>query len=62
MGGRRKERGLYELYAENPERADRLVFGRVSHPDRRGFLKGANIPFHRHLPAGLIPATMGSRR
>lgn len=66
----RKERGLAELYAEDPERADALVFGRVAHPDRRGFLKGAGlaavaaavgalrIPFHRNYPAGLIPAAL----
>ena len=35
----RKERGLCELYAEDPERADALVFGRVANPDRRGFLR-----------------------
>ena len=65
----RKERGLCELYAEDPERADALLFGRVAYPDRRGFLKGAglaamaaavgaSIPFHRNFPAGLIPSVM----
>lgn len=65
-----QERGLCELYQEDPERADALVFGRRSHPDRRGFLKGAGlaavaaavgvarIPFHRNYPAGLIPAAL----
>jgi hypothetical protein len=54
----RKERALCELYAEDPERADWLVFGRVAGPGRRGFLKGAGLatmsallgasmPFHR---------------
>ena len=63
------QRGIRELYADDPERADRLVFGRVPHRDRRGFLKGAGlaamgavvgaaIPFHRHMPAGLIPAAL----
>jgi len=62
-------RGLCELYAEDPERADWLVFGRLAGPGRRGFLKGAGlatmsavlgagIPFHRNLPAGLIPAAL----
>jgi DMSO/TMAO reductase YedYZ molybdopterin-dependent catalytic subunit len=62
-----KERGLCELYQEDPERADYLVFGRVAKADRRGFLKGAglatmgaflgaSIPYHRNMPAGLIPA------
>ncbi len=65
----RKERGLFELYAEDPERADRLVFGRTPNSDRRGFLKGAglaamaaavgaNIPFHRNFPAGFIPSAL----
>jgi DMSO/TMAO reductase YedYZ molybdopterin-dependent catalytic subunit len=65
----RQERGLCELYAEDPERADWLVFGRVAGPGRRGFLKGAGlatmsavlgagIPFHRNMPAGLIPAAL----
>jgi DMSO/TMAO reductase YedYZ molybdopterin-dependent catalytic subunit len=65
----KKERGLFELYQEDPERADALVFGRVSHSDRRGFLKGAglatmgavlgaSIPFHRNMPSGLIPEAL----
>jgi len=65
----RKERGLCELYAEDPERADAVVFGRVAYPDRRGFLKGAGlaamaavvgaqIPFHRNYPLGLIPSAL----
>ena len=63
------ERGICELYQQDPERADYLVFGRVAHGDRRGFLKGAGlaamgamlgatIPFHRSMPAGLIPAAL----
>jgi DMSO/TMAO reductase YedYZ molybdopterin-dependent catalytic subunit len=65
----RTERGLFELYAEDPERADALAFGRRTHTDRRGFLKGAglaavaaavgaHLPFHRNYPAGLIPAAL----
>ena len=35
------ERGLHELYAEDAERADAVVFGRRTDPaDRRGFLYG----------------------
>ena len=67
------ERGLCELYAEDPERADALVFGRVAHEDRRGFLKGAGlaamgvavggaIPFHRNMSAGLIPAALAETK
>ncbi len=65
-----KTRGICELYQEDPERADALVFGRVAEVDRRGFLKGAGlatmsavvgaatIPFHRSMPSGLIPAAL----
>ena len=38
-----KKIDLFELYAKDPELADTLVFGRVSHTDRRGFLKGAGL-------------------
>ncbi|MBB4287196.1 sulfite oxidase [Roseospira goensis] len=64
-----QERGLHELYAADPERADALVFGRRTYADRRGFLRGAGlatmsavlgytIPFHRGMPGGLIPAAL----
>ncbi len=64
---RYRERGLCELYQDDPGRADRLVFERAPYADRRGFLRGAGlaamtaavgaaIPFHRLMPAGLIPA------
>ncbi len=62
-----KERGLFELYAEDPERAEATIFDRRTSTGRRGFLKGAglaamgaavgaSIPFSRHMPAGLMPA------
>lgn len=67
MSDKRKERGICELYAEDAERADALVFGREVDKSRRGFLRGAGlaamagavgaaIPFHRNMPGGLIPA------
>ena len=34
---------LFELYQENPEEADRLIFGRESYPDRRGFFRKAGL-------------------
>ena len=63
------ERGICEMYQDDPERADALVFGRVADENRRGFLKGAglaamgavvggSIPFHREMPGGLIPAAL----
>ena len=64
----KRERGLCELYERDPELADWLVFGRRS-AGRRGFLQGAGlasmaalvgaaIPFHRNMPAGLIPSAL----
>lgn len=60
---------LFDLYVEDPEKADRILFGRTPNPDRRGFMKGAGlatmaamlggfIPFHRNMPAGFIPAAL----
>lgn len=64
-------RGLYEFFSADPERADREFFGRVPHADRRGFLRGAGlatmaalvgsaIPYHRSMPAGLVPAAFAA--
>ena len=50
-----------------------MVFGRISGAGRRGFLKGAglaamsaalgaSIPFHRNMPAGLIPGALADER
>src|SRR5262245_18947296 len=61
------ERTIEELYRDDPERADAVVFGRVSEVNRRGFLGGAGlaamgvavggaIPFAANMPGGLIPA------
>jgi DMSO/TMAO reductase YedYZ molybdopterin-dependent catalytic subunit len=72
MSKTKHERGICELYEENPERADYLLFGRRAHADRRGFLKGAGlaamgaaigstIPFHRNMPSGLIPAALADQ-
>jgi len=62
-------RQLFELYRDDPEAADHRIFGRISHPDRRGFLRGAGlsalgvaigaaIPFHRTMPSGFIPLAL----
>lgn len=65
-----KKRGLHELYGENPELADELIWGRkTDRLSRRGFVKGsglaamvavlgASIPFARYMPGGLIPAAL----
>jgi DMSO/TMAO reductase YedYZ molybdopterin-dependent catalytic subunit len=58
-----KERGLLELYRDDPERADRVVLG------RRGVLRGASlaaltavigtvIPFGRFMPGGYVPVAL----
>ena len=58
------ERSVDELYQDDPERADRVVFGRASGVNRRGFLGGAGlaamgaavggvIPFAANMPGGL---------
>jgi DMSO/TMAO reductase YedYZ molybdopterin-dependent catalytic subunit len=66
----RKERGLRELYHQDPEAADHQVWGRETLTNsRRGFLKksslllmssvlGAPIAFARHVPKGWIPAVL----
>jgi len=66
----RKQRGLYELYGDDPEAADQRTWGRRTDPvTRRGFLKGsglvamstalgASIPFADRMPGGLIPAVL----
>ena len=65
-----KKTGIHELYARDPEDADRRLWGREVHPvSRRGFLRGsglaamgaalgASIPFADYLPGGLIPAAL----
>lgn len=62
-------RQLFQLYRDNPQAADRRIFGRIPYPDRRGFLRGAGlaamgaaigaaVPFHRTMPAGFIPLAL----
>jgi DMSO/TMAO reductase YedYZ molybdopterin-dependent catalytic subunit len=61
------ERSIEELYQDDAERADAVVFGRKAEASRRGFLGGAGlaamgaavggaIPFAANMPGGLIPA------
>jgi DMSO/TMAO reductase YedYZ molybdopterin-dependent catalytic subunit len=62
---------IHEFYGKDPIEADRAFFGRETHSDRRGFLRGAGlatmtamvgatIPFHRNMPGGLIPAAFAA--
>ena len=63
------ERSFNELYENDSERADAIVFGRETGPSRRGFLGGSGlaamgavvggaIPFAANMPGGLIPAAL----
>jgi sulfite oxidase len=65
----RIERSIEELYHDDEERADAVVFGRRTRIDRRGFLGasglaaigaavGGTIPFADQMPGGLIPAAL----
>ncbi|MFM2421865.1 MAG: hypothetical protein RL291_395, partial [Pseudomonadota bacterium] len=69
MAGKKITRTVDELYADDPERADAVVFGRKVDATRRGFLGGAGlaamsaavggtIVHHATMPGGLIPAAM----
>ncbi|MGP0565453.1 MULTISPECIES: sulfite oxidase [unclassified Nitrospina] len=66
----KKERGLFELYRDDPEKADWELWGREVDPvSRRGFLKdtglafmaltiGAHLPHARFLPQGWLPVAL----
>ncbi|MYD44938.1 MAG: sulfite oxidase [Gammaproteobacteria bacterium] len=64
---KRKERGIHELFAQDPERADWEAWGRRTNQiTRRGFvsglaafsaLVGARVPFAHAAPQGIIPAS-----
>ena len=73
MGEKGDYPGLFELYERDPDKADRLLFGRETCSDRRGFLKNAGlaamgamvgsiIPFHRNIPAHFIPSVIAGER
>jgi sulfite oxidase len=64
-----RERHIEELFADDPERADALVFGRQTDVSRRGFLGGAGVAamsaavgapivFAASMPSGLVPAAL----
>ena len=69
MAGKR-ERGLWELYTKDPEKADYEIWDRKQKPlSRRGFLKktglasmalaiGSQIPFFRNMPGRFIPLAL----
>ncbi len=60
---------LSDIYSDGLEVGDYRLFGRVTNSNRRGFLRGAGlgamsaligtaIPFHRFMPAGMIPVAL----
>ena len=67
---RKNERGIHELYAEDPESADSILWGRKADSvSRRGFLSrsaltamsavlGSKIVFWNEMPSGLIPVAL----
>ena len=68
MAGR-KERGFHELYTDDSDRADAVIFGRRTDATRRGFLGGAGlagmaaavggpIAFSKLMPSGLVPVAL----
>jgi len=68
---KKREMNLDELYADDPERADAIVFGRISDKvTRRGFvsglatmsaLVGGEIVFSKFLPQGMMPVAYGAK-
>ncbi|MEL6588959.1 MAG: molybdopterin-dependent oxidoreductase, partial [Bacteroidota bacterium] len=69
----KKERGLWELYQEDAQKADRIIWGRETNDSsRRGFIKksallmmsaalGAKIVFADQMPAEMIPIALLDR-
>lgn len=65
---KKKKLGIHELYQQDPIKADKQLWGRMSDPlSRRGFLQkggltamavalGAKMVFAENFPAGMIPA------
>ena len=49
------ERSIEELYRDDAERADAVAFGRVTEPNRRGFLGGAGLAAMSAATSGAAP-------
>jgi DMSO/TMAO reductase YedYZ molybdopterin-dependent catalytic subunit len=69
----KQERSIDELYENDPERADAVVFGRRTDATRRGFLSGAGVGamtaavggtlvLGSSMPAGLVPAALAQEK
>ncbi len=58
----RRERGIAELYQDDPERAQALVFGRRQLGLAAiGAAIGMAIPFGRHMPKGYLPVALAQQ-
>jgi DMSO/TMAO reductase YedYZ molybdopterin-dependent catalytic subunit len=72
MNNKIEEKGIHQLYRDDAELADELIWDRKVDPaSRRGFLRksgllamstalGASIPFADKMPGGLIPAALAN--
>ncbi len=72
MNNKTDAKGIHQLYQDDSELADKLVWNRKVDPiSRRGFLRkssllamstalGASIPFADKMPGGLIPAALAN--
>jgi len=72
MSNKIEEKGIHQLYQDDAELADELIWNRKVDPvSRRGFLRksgvlamgtalGASIPFADKMPGGLIPAALAN--
>ena len=69
MNSKQNKIGIHELYAQDAQKAEKLLWGSTS--NRRGFLKrsaitaisaalGTNIVFANQFPSGLIPAALAT--
>ncbi|MEM0954570.1 MAG: sulfite oxidase [Pseudomonadota bacterium] len=57
----KRERGLHELYRDDPARAEQQLFGRrrfLSHLGGMASVLCAEVVFGRYMPRGLIPAAL----
>ncbi|MDE0453519.1 MAG: sulfite oxidase [Gammaproteobacteria bacterium] len=59
----RRERGIHEIFREDPERADRELWGRRAFLANVGAMSavlGARIVYAQHMPVGLVPAALAN--
>lgn len=59
----RRERGIHEVFTQDPERADSELWGRRAFLANVGTMSavlGARIVYAQHMPVGLIPAPLAN--